>query len=89
VVAAKEGDAVGVADLQRQQQQKGLHTIQSTVDEIAKEEIVILGDGAAHFKQLHQVVMLPVDVTADLQVEREERVGEGEGKRERGEGERD
>ena len=66
VVAADQRDAVGVANLEREQQQEGLDRVEAAVDEIAHEEIVCVGHVAADLEELLQVVKLPVNVAADL-----------------------
>ena len=66
VVAADERDAVGVADLERQQEQEGLHAVEAPVDEVAHEEVVGVRHVAAHFEQLLEVVELSVNVPTYL-----------------------
>lgn len=65
VVAAEDGDALGVADLQRDQEGDGLDGEVSTIDVVAHEEVVCVWVGAADLEELHQVVELAVDVAAD------------------------
>jgi len=66
VVAADERDAVGVAHLEREQQQERLDAVVAAVHKVAQEDVVRVGALAAHLEQLNQVVELPVDVAADL-----------------------
>ena len=66
VVASDERDAVRVSDFEGEQQQEGLHRVEATVHEVPHEEVVGLGALATHFKQLDQVVELPVDVPTNL-----------------------
>ena len=53
--------------LQCQQQEERLNTVESSVDKVAHEEIVCVGDVTADFEQLLEVVELTVNVAADLQ----------------------
>lgn len=64
MVAPDQRDSVRIAHLQRQQQQKRLHTIVAAVHEIAHKQVVLLGHIAANLEQLLQVVELTVDVAA-------------------------
>ena len=66
VVPAQQRDAVGVADFEREQQQEGLDAVEAAVDKVAQKEVVVLGDGAADLKELHEVVVLAVNVAANL-----------------------
>ena len=64
VVAAQDGDAAGVADLERDQQSHGLDGEVTAVNVVAHEEVVGVRVGASDLEQLHQVVELAVDVAA-------------------------
>ena len=48
VVSSDQINPVWVANLQGQQQQEGFHTVESAVHEISHEEIVRVGNIAAH-----------------------------------------
>lgn len=65
VVATQNGDAAGVADLERDEQSDGLNREVATINVIAHEEVVGIGIGSSDLEQLHQVVELTVDVTAN------------------------
>lgn len=53
-------------NLERQQQQEGLDTVEASVHKVTHEQIVGLGALAADVEQLLQVIELAVDVTANL-----------------------
>lgn len=56
---------IRIPNLQTQQQQKALQTVEAAVDKVAQEQVIRARDVAADPEQLHQVVELPVDVAAD------------------------
>jgi len=64
VVAAEDGDAAWVANLEGDEQSDGLDAEITPVDVVAHEEIVGVRVRPADLEQLHQVVELPVDVAA-------------------------
>lgn len=64
MVATQNGDAVLVADLERDEQRDGLDRVVTAVHVVAHEEVVCVRALAADTKQLHQVVELAVDVAA-------------------------
>ena len=68
MVAADQGDAVGVADLEGQEEEEGLDGVVAPVDEVAEEQVVLVGTLAPDLEQLDEVVELPVDVAAYLTV---------------------
>ena len=74
VVAADEGDAVGVADFERQQQEERLHAVEAAVHKVAHEKVIGVGDVAAHFEQFFEIVKLTVDVAANLRGENESNI---------------
>ena len=51
-------------DLQSEQQLKGLDAVESSIDEVPQKQIVRLRAVAADAEELHEVVELPVNVTA-------------------------
>lgn len=65
VVAAQQPEGLGIVDLERPQVQDALDAEVAAVDVVAEEEVAGLGGVAADLKQLHQVVVLAVDVAAD------------------------
>lgn len=65
VVAAQQPERLGVVNLERPQVQDALDGKVATVNVITEEEVARLGRVAADLEQLHQVVVLSVDVTAD------------------------
>ena len=66
MVAADQGDAVGVADLEGQEEEEGLDGVVAPVDEVAEEQVVLVGTLAPDLEQLDEVVELPVDIAAYL-----------------------
>ena len=66
MVAADQRDAVGVADLEGQEEEEGLDGVVAPIDEVAEEEVVLVGTLAPDLEQLDEVVELPVNVAADL-----------------------
>ena len=70
MVASNQSDSLRVSYFKRKQQQKGLHRVEASIDEIPHKEVVGIGTVAANLKQLHKVVELSVNVTADLKITR-------------------
>lgn len=64
MVPADQGDAIGIAHFQAEEQEEGFERVEATVDKVAHEQVVCVRDVAAHAKQFHQVVELAVDVAA-------------------------
>lgn len=66
VVAAEDEEVLGILDLVRQQQADGLERLLSSVHVIAQEKVVGLWWEPAVFEEAQQIVVLSVNVTADL-----------------------
>jgi len=66
VVASQDKEVLGVLDLVGQEEADGLEGLLSTVDVVAEEEVVGLGREATVLEEAQQVVVLPVDVAANL-----------------------
>ena len=64
VVAAQDGDALRVADLEGDEQRHRFHREVAAVHVVAHEEVVGVRVGPADLEELHQVVELAVDVAA-------------------------
>ena len=62
MVAADEGDAVGVADFEAEEEEEAFEGVETAVDKVTHEEVVCIGDVTAYAEELHQVVELAVDV---------------------------
>lgn len=65
MVAADEGDAVGPADFEGEQEQESLDRVESPVYKVAHEEILDVREGTARVEELEQVVKLAVDIAGD------------------------
>jgi hypothetical protein len=66
VVAAQDEEVLGILDLVGQEEADGLERLLSAINVVAKEEVVRLGREPAILEQPEQVIVLPVDITADL-----------------------
>lgn len=66
MVAPQDEHLLGVLYLQREQQADGLQSLPPSVDVIPQEEVGGLGREAAVLEQPQHVVVLSVDVPADL-----------------------
>lgn len=66
VVATEDEEVLGVLDLVGEQQADGLQGLLASVDIITEEEVVGLGGESTVLKQPEQVIVLPVNITADL-----------------------
>lgn len=66
VVTTKNEKILRVFDLVCEQQADGLERLLATIDVIPEEEIVRLGREAAVLEETQQIVVLAVNVTADL-----------------------
>ena len=66
VVAAEDEEVLGVLDLVGEEKADGLEGLLATVDVVAEEEVVGLGGEAAVLEETEEIVVLAVDITADL-----------------------
>jgi len=66
MVATEDEEVLGVLDLVGQQEADGLEGLFATVDVVAEEEVVGLGREAAVLEQAQQIVVLAVDISANL-----------------------
>jgi hypothetical protein len=66
MVAAQDEEVLGVFDLVRKEQADGLERLLATVHVVAKEEVVGLWWEAAILKQTEQIIVLAVDISANL-----------------------
>lgn len=67
VVAAENEEVFGVLDLVGEEKADGLKGLLATVDVVAEEEVVGLGREATVLEETEEVVVLAVDITADLE----------------------
>ena len=66
MVAAEDEEVLGVFDLVCKEEADGLERLLATVYVVAEEQVVGFGWETAILEQTEQVVVLAVDVTADL-----------------------
>jgi hypothetical protein len=66
VVASQDEEVLGVLDLVGQEEADGFEGLLSTVDVVTEEEVVGLGREATVLEEAQQVVILPVDIAANL-----------------------
>jgi len=66
VVAPQDEEVLRVLDLEREQQADRLERLLAAVHVVAEEQVVGLGREAPVLEEPQQVVVLPVDVAADL-----------------------
>ena len=59
-------EVLRVLDLVREEEADGLERLLATVDVVAEEEVIRFGREAAVLEEAQEVVVLTVDVTADL-----------------------
>lgn len=65
VVTTQNEEVLGVLDLVREEQADSLERLLTTVDVVTEEKVVGLWETAV-FKQTEEIVVLTVDITADL-----------------------
>ena len=66
MVSPEDVDLLGVLDLESEEQADGLDALPSPVDVVSQEEVVGFRGEAAVFEQSEHVVVLSMDVSADL-----------------------
>lgn len=66
VVTTQNKEVLGVLDLVREEQADSLERLLTTVDVVTEEKVVGLWGKTAVFKQTEEIVVLTVDITADL-----------------------
>lgn len=66
VIPAQNKEVLGVLDLVCQKEADGLERLLTTVDVVAEEKVVGLRRESAVFEQPQEIVVLAVDITADL-----------------------
>lgn len=64
MVPPNERYPVWIPDFEAKEQEKGFERVETSVNEIAHEEVICIRDIAANTKQFHQVVELTVDISA-------------------------
>ena len=66
VVSPDEGYSLWVSDLECHEEQECLHRVGSSVNEVTHEKIVRIWTLSTNFKELLQVIELPVNISANL-----------------------
>ena len=66
MVASDECDALWVSHLESEEQEECLNGVVAAINKVAHKEVIGVGALPSHLEQLHQVVKLTVDVTANL-----------------------
>lgn len=66
VVATQNEEVFGILDLVGEQQADGLQRLLSAIDVVSEEQIVCFRGEAAVLEQTEQVIVLAMDITADL-----------------------
>ena len=79
VVATENEEVLGVLDLVCQEQADSLQRLLATVDVVAKEEVVGLRGETAVFEETQEIVVLTVDITANLKGQRHVSCGSQKG----------
>jgi hypothetical protein len=67
VVTTQDEEVLGVLDLVGEKQTDGFERLLATVDVVTEEEVVGLRGESAVFEKAQEIVVLTVDITADLQ----------------------
>ncbi len=73
VVAAQDEEVLGVLDLVRQQQADGLERLLASVYVVPQKQVVRLWWEAAILEEAEEIIVLAVDVAADLETLRRQR----------------
>ena len=79
VVATKDEEVFGVFDLVCEEKADSLQRLLATVDVVAKEEVVGLRGETAVFEETQEIVVLTVDITANLKGQRHVSCGSQKG----------
>jgi len=66
VVSTEDEKVLGVLDLVGQEQANSLQTLLSSIDVVTEKNVIGLGRESSVFKESQQIVVLSVDITADL-----------------------
>jgi hypothetical protein len=66
MIATQDEEVFGVLDLVCKKQANGLERLLASVDIVSKEKIVCLRGEASVLEQTEQIIVLAMDVTADL-----------------------
>jgi len=69
VISAKDKEILGVFDLVGEEQADGLEGLLATVDVVAEEEVVGFGGEAAILEEAQKIIILSVNIAADLRQE--------------------
>jgi len=75
VVSSQDEEVFRILDLVGQEEADGLKRLLATVDIIAQEEVVGLGREASVFEESEEIVVLAVDISANLRALLAEKMG--------------
>jgi len=75
VVSSQDEEVFRILDLVGQEETDGLKRLLATVDIIAQEEVVGLGREASVFEESEEIVVLAVDISANLRALLAEKMG--------------
>lgn len=64
MVPSYQCDSIWVSDLEAEEEHEALEGVEAAIDEVAHEEVVGVGNIAAHTEQLHQIVELAMYIAA-------------------------
>ena len=70
VVATEKRDAIGIANLQGQQQKERFHAEMTSVDIITQKQVVCIRTVTSNREQFQHIIELAVNVSANLQLTR-------------------
>lgn len=66
MVASEDGESFFVSNLEAEEEADSFEGVVASIHVISQEEIVSIGDIPSDSEEFHEVVELPVDVTADV-----------------------
>ena len=62
VIASDEGHSVGMADLEGEEEEEGLHGVEASIYKVAEEEVIDLRTVASYFEEFTEIEELAMDV---------------------------
>ena len=67
VISSDQSDSVSIPHLKCQEQKECLYRVEASINEIAHENVVGLWAVTSHLEELHQIVELAVNISANLE----------------------